>query len=295
MCSQWILVILSIPCVAARQVDPVATTSSTANATVPAHLFMPVNPPAPGRQIAEQRHIQHVLSQRTTNYNHATLSQQKNIELVARRLNGVIVQPGSVFSYNRIVGPYTKANGYHWGRAFSGDRIVPSMGGGVCQGASTLYSALLHTDLRIVERHNHGLTVPYLPAGEDATVAESAHLDFRFQNTEASPVLITARAYPTNRFLTVCIWGTHPIRTFDVHHRIIERYHYNIIYKRMPNTHPSTDPVLFPGQDGAKVVTWVEPHATSHPVRRQVSVDTYLASPRVMAKTSDHRDTAKHG
>ena len=70
------------------------------------------------------------LASRTTNYFHAIPSQARNIELVAQRLNGTVVQPGHVFSYYQRIGPYTRSNGYGWGRMFAGDRILPSIGGG---------------------------------------------------------------------------------------------------------------------------------------------------------------------
>ncbi len=260
--------------------NPTASSDS-----IPRHLFMPPNPPAPGRDRALSLRLPHLLAERTTNYRHASVSQAKNIELVARRLNGVIVRPGETFSYFAHVGPYTAANGYGWGRAFVGDRIVPSMGGGVCQGASTLYSALLRTGLPIVERHNHGLTVPYLPAGEDATVSSSANLDFRFRNDQSTPILITASTIPDRRYLTVSIWGAKPRPNIEVKHQVINTYPFHVIHrshKSYESKASTSEHVLFPGQEGAKVSTWLCIRNGKKTVMKEVSVDVYRSSPRIV-------------
>ncbi|GMA64429.1 hypothetical protein GCM10025859_48690 [Alicyclobacillus fastidiosus] len=224
--------------------------------------------------------LKYVLAERTTNYFHASPTQSKNIELVAKRLNGLILEPGQTFSYNHELGPYTAANGYGWGRAFLGDRIVPSMGGGVCQGASTLYSALLRTGLPIVERHQHGLTVPYLPAGEDATVSVPT-LDFRFKNNFATPLMIGASADSDRRFFTVVLWGAAPLHPWAVHHRVLYTSKYPTLHKRTNQLPKGQRRVIFPGQNGVRVETWVDNPDEVHSKKR-LGVDTYLASPRVI-------------
>ena len=60
----------------------------------------------------------------TTNYYHASATQAVNIEITASRINGTLLRPGQIFNYYRVVGPYTAANGYGWGRAFLGDRSL---------------------------------------------------------------------------------------------------------------------------------------------------------------------------
>ena len=243
-------------------------------------LILPELPPV-GAELARKMKLPHQLSQRTTNYNHASPSQAKNIELLARRLNGTVVRPNEVFSYYRRVGPYTEKNGYGWGRAFVGDRIVPSMGGGVCQGASTLYSALLRTGLPVVERHNHSLKVPYLPPGEDATVA-STYLNFRFRNNQKTPILITAATIPEKRLLTLAIWGATEVPTITVQHKVLQRYPFRVIRRYNKDLDKGEEKVLFPGQDGLKVRTWLETKTPKGVQTREVGVDAYRSSPRII-------------
>lgn len=221
------------------------------------------------------------LAQQTTNYFHAMPSQAKNIELVARRLNGTVVEPGQIFSYYRQVGPYTAENGFGWGRMFAGDRIVPSVGGGVCQGSSTLYAALLRTGLPIVERHHHGLTVPYLPPGEDATVA-SDYLNFRFRNNRSTPILITASA--GHRHLQVAIWGETPGPDIQVKHETLAEYPFRTIVRYRASLKPGEEKVLHPGQKGVKVRTWLEIKTPGGTETKNLGVDLYRPSPRMVEK-----------
>lgn len=225
--------------------------------------------------------LPYLLGERTTNFYHATASQAGNIELAARRLNGTVVQPRQVFSYYAKVGPYTAANGYGWGRAFVGERIVPSVGGGVCQGSSTLYASLLRTGLPIVERHQHGLTVPYLPAGEDATVAAD-YLNFRFRNNRSTPVLITAQT--GDRHLTVALWGATPGPQIVVKHQILEHYPFRTVVRVNPRLKPGATEVLAPGQTGVKVRTWLEIHTPNGIVSKELGVDRYRPSPRIIER-----------
>lgn len=234
---------------------------------------------APGKSQAEAMKLPYLLGSRTTNYYHAIPSQEKNIELVATRLNGTVVQPGQDFSYYRRIGPYTASNGFGWGRMFVGDRIVPSVGGGVCQGSSTLYSAILRTGLLVLERHHHGLTVPYLPPGEDATVA-SDYLNFRFRNTRSTPVLITARA--GNRHLSVAVWGATPGPEILVKHRILSETPFRTITQENPELKPGETKVAAVGQNGVTAKSWLEIKTPQGTEIKELGIDRYRPSPRII-------------
>lgn len=250
------------------------------------HIFMPPNPAPPNQTTAKKLHLHHLLAERTTNYFHASASQCKNIELLAKKLNGTVVKSGQTFSYYAVVGPYTQSNGYGWGRAFQGDKIVPSMAGGVCQGASTLYSALLRTTLPIVERHNHSLTVPYLPPGEDATVSGQV-LNFRFRNNQHTPILITAATQPNKRYLTIAVWGANAGPTVTVHHEILSRSPFTTVHRFNDSLSAGQTRVVSPGQVGVRAKTYVEIANDSHVTRRTVSMDHYRPSPRVIEQGRD--------
>ncbi|HEY3313788.1 MAG TPA: VanW family protein [Bacillota bacterium] len=215
----------------------------------------------------------------TTGYGHAIPSQEVNIALAASYLSGVVVKPGETFSYNAAVGPYSQANGYGLGRMFVGQRIVPSVGGGVCQVATTLYNAVVMANLEVVERHKHGLTVPYLQAGQDATVSDGA-LDFKFRNNLSSPVMIYAVG--ANKVLTVSIYGRQKGLPVRWEHQVLETYPKWTESKDDPELPRGEIGELAPGQDGVKVHSWLVIGSPPAAERRDMGISTYRASPRVV-------------
>lgn len=115
-----------------------------------------------------------------------------NLELVCSFLDGVVIQPGEVFSYNDTIGERTVERGFLYGESFSGLEESRSAGGGVCQGSSVLYVCALTAELEIVERVNHGIEVNYTPPGQDAAVSWGGP-DFQFRNNTHFPIKITAK------------------------------------------------------------------------------------------------------
>lgn len=145
-----------------------------------------------------------LLSSYTTFYDTALVDRSHNLATAARAVNGKVVLPGEVFSFNKVVGERTFENGYRDALVIVGGKFTPGVGGGVCQVSSTLYNAVLLAGLPIVERHNHTLAVAYAPLGFDATVAYGLQ-DFRFKNSTPNPLYIRAEA--GNGRLTVYIYG----------------------------------------------------------------------------------------
>lgn len=109
-----------------------------------------------------------------------------NVKLSAEACNGVILMPGEEFSYNNTTGSRSADKGYLPAPVYSGGASVDETGGGICQTSSTIYYAVLHTTLEIVERHAHMYSVGYVPDGMDATVYFGLS-DFRFKNNTDYP------------------------------------------------------------------------------------------------------------
>lgn len=128
-----------------------------------------------------------------------------NVQIAAKAMDGTVLMPGEVFSYNDTLGPRTTANGYLPAPAYIGGKTVDEVGGGICQNSSTLYMAVLRANLEIVERTNHMYTVGYVPDGLDATVAYNA-IDFKFRNNTDYPILVDAKV--SGRRMIVKLHGT---------------------------------------------------------------------------------------
>lgn len=149
----------------------------------------------------------HTLAQYSTMYSVSDKNRSANLTLAAAKINGIILAPGSIFSYNDAVGPRTAENGFKEAPIYENGETVQGMGGGVCQISSTLYSAVLYADLQVVQRRNHSMTVGYVPKGQDATVSYGS-IDFRFKNNTGYPIKIVASAVGGKA--TVAIVGTAP-------------------------------------------------------------------------------------
>ena len=116
-----------------------------------------------------------------------------NIALAASMIDGFVIQPGEIFSFDKVLGPRLSSTGYKDARVISGGKSMPGVAGGICQVSTTLYNAALRAGLEIIERHPHSQPVDYVPPGLDATVSEDAGLDLRIKNQLDVPVTIGAR------------------------------------------------------------------------------------------------------
>ncbi len=141
----------------------------------------------------------------STNYGGSTANRAANVANAARRINGKILASGEVFSFNGTVGKRTVENGFKEAPEYIDGATVMGIGGGTCQVSSTLYNAVLYSDLGIVYRLNHMFPVSYCPLGQDATVSDSG-VDFKFVNDTDYPVKIVSSA--NGGTITVSIVGT---------------------------------------------------------------------------------------
>lgn len=120
-------------------------------------------------------------------------------------INGTVLKPGQVFSFNGTTGnTTTAASGYKKSTAISNGKFVQSYGGGICQSATTLYVAALKSGLTIVERRRHSIPSSYVPLGMDATISYP-YVDLKFRNDTAYPVYIGC--YMNGRTLICKIFG----------------------------------------------------------------------------------------
>lgn len=140
----------------------------------------------------------------TTRYDAGNVSRTTNLAIACKKLNGQVIQPGEVFSYNKALGKRSVENGYKEAAVYVNGGVENGLGGGICQISSTLYNTVLFANLGIVERHQHSFTTSYVDPGRDATVVYGA-LDFKFKNTRKYPVKL--EAYIKSGVATVSMYG----------------------------------------------------------------------------------------
>ncbi|WP_437874763.1 VanW family protein [Sorangium sp. So ce513] len=140
----------------------------------------------------------------------------RNIKNAAAKIDGTILAPGEIFSFNAQVGPRTRKNGFTIAPEILGDETVPGYGGGTCQVSSTLFAASVFGALETPDRQSHSRPSAYIPMGLDAMVTYPES-DLKIRNTLPFPIMI--RAYlPSPTVLRVELLGGDPVA--EVVHQI---------------------------------------------------------------------------
>ena len=148
--------------------------------------------------------IQDVLGTCTTDFSSSGASRSTNLKVGAEKLNGHVLMPGDVLSGYECLQPFTTANGYRTASAYENGRVVDSIGGGVCQLATTLYDASLAAELEIVQRQNHSMIVDYVKPSMDAAIAGTVK-DIKIKNNYDTPIYV--EGYTEGKKLTFTIYG----------------------------------------------------------------------------------------
>ena len=115
--------------------------------------------------------IQDVLGTCTTDFSSSGAARSTNLSVGAAKINGRVMMPGEVLSGYECLQPFTTSNGYKTAAAYENGKVVDSIGGGVCQIATTLYGASLEAEVEIVQRQNHSMIVTYVEPSMDAAIA----------------------------------------------------------------------------------------------------------------------------
>lgn len=148
--------------------------------------------------------ITSILGSFTTYFDGSNTSRAHNIHLASQKIHQTFIPAGGIFSFNQVVGERTPEAGYDDAPVFMGGRLVPGIGGGICQVSSTLFNAALLSGMEIVERDTHFAPVSYIPVGLDATVAWG-YIDFQFKNPYSHPIYVIAEE--GTGYVTITILG----------------------------------------------------------------------------------------
>lgn len=212
-----------------------------------------------------------------SNYNRST-----NITLASKKVNGTIVMPGEEFSFNKVVGKRTLEAGFKEGTAYVGGKVVPDVGGGICQLSSTLYNTALLANLEIVERSNHIFETSYVAASRDATVYWGT-LDFVFKNNRSYPIKIVAES--SNGVCKVSIYGIKEEEEYEVviQSKILSYIPYTTEYIEDPTLAEGKEVIEQYGHDGCKSEAYKILKKNGKVVSETLlSKDTYSAMERIV-------------
>ena len=204
-----------------------------------ASIDLVIDVEAPKGDAEELAQVKDVLGTFTTSYSSSGSARSANVENGCRLINGTLLYPGEEFSTYNAIKPFTKENGYYPAGSYLNGKVVDSIGGGICQVSTTLYNAVLLSELEVVERNNHSMIVSYVEPSMDAAISESAGKDFRFVNNYEHPIYI--EGHTEGKKITFTIYG---VETRDPGHKVT--------YKSevLSTTNPDHEEIIADGGQG---------------------------------------------
>lgn len=152
---------------------------------------------------ADEYFIGELLSSFSTDFGFSSEGRKSNIRKATSLINGKVVGPSEIFSFNDTTGKRTLENGYKSSPTIEEGKYVLGVGGGVCQVSTTLYNAVVRAGLKIDRVYPHSLPVSYVKPSMDAMVSSAT--DFRFFND--TPYHITIKGDIKGTILTFRIYG----------------------------------------------------------------------------------------
>ncbi|MCM3701108.1 VanW family protein [Paenibacillus macerans] len=265
-------------------------------ASAPSRLVVPLRTVQPKVTVAtlKKEGIRRKIAQFSTRLLTSGAGRIHNVDAAARSIDGKVLAPGEIFDYGKVVEYAEKTYGFREAPVIFAGKLVPGVGGGICQVSSTLYNAAVRAGLDIVERRNHSVPVSYLPKGQDATFAQG-HINFRFKNTSGHHLLIRAKV--ENKRLTVKLFGDLPENvTYTIDSRTTEvipapkKY---VVNGALP---AGSKELVLQGKRGYVVETYRIKKVDGRTVERiRISEDIYPAQPAVIAVGGTENSSGSNG
>ncbi len=275
--------------------ESVQSQVATSNRTI----TLPVKVTAPAVSSADPGSLQikELIQDVTTDYYGGAPARMWNIELAAKKLNGIVVMPGKTFSMNKEMGATTLAVGFKIGFGITttgaGNEFatVPTVAGGICQVATTLFQSVFWAGFALEERVPHLYWIarygqpPYGMKGLDATVDQVFdaqgrlinEVDLKFTNNTRTPILIQSRT--DGKKLSFSLYGQKPNWKVEISEPKIED-----VVKSDPadvNEEDPNEPV------GSRIQTEVAQDGFRATVQRKVTAPG--EEPRVLNLLSQYR------
>jgi vancomycin resistance protein YoaR len=231
---------------------------------------------------ADLHDINSLIASYTTQFSSQDANRSENIFIAAGHIDGMLVKPNEIFSFNDSVGTRLAKFGYKEAPVFIDGKLVPDIGGGVCQVSSTLYNAALLADMKIMERTSHFSPPGYVPLGQDATVADNL-LDFRFQNILPTAIYIISEV--SSNQLSVYIYGSQNNSAADIQivaadKNVLEP---TTIIKQDPTIDLGKEVVEEGGHKGYQVTTYRIKSKDGHELSREMlDADEFPPSDRII-------------
>lgn len=158
------------------------------------------------KNIKEEEMFSDLLHRQKISYDTDNKNHIINMELINKEINGTIVMPGEIFSFNKNVGERTEEKGYKSGPVYVRGKITKDIGGGISQGTTGLYIAAIFSNMKILERKSTHKVSKYTLLGMDSTVYWGL-IDLVFKNTRKYPIKIVVYLDKINGTHVFEMWG----------------------------------------------------------------------------------------
>lgn len=226
--------------------------------------------------------IERKITEFTTSYRTSGDGRVHNIESTAEVIHNLLLKPGEIFDYSKIVKDTEQQHGFKPAPVILNGKMVQGVGGGICQISSTLYNAVLLGGLEIVERRHHSLPVKYVPLGQDATFA-TGYINFKFRNSTEHHILV--RVETNNKQVTVKLFGTAPASIkHEIKSEIVQTIKPSIKYVQNTSLARGTQKIIQHGESGYVVDTHRITRKDGEIIKEeQISRDRYNDKPTIIA------------
>jgi vancomycin resistance protein YoaR len=233
-------------------------------------------------QSLKDQGIERKIMEFTTHYTASSEGRIYNIQATAASIQGLLLRPGEIFDFAKVIRQTEADYGYKEAPVIVNGKLVPGIGGGICQVSTTLYNAVLRSGLEVLERRNHSLPISYVPLGQDATFA-SGYINFTFRNNTNKFLLI--RTLATNEKLTVKLFGdTSPFVTYDIESTLVKTLDPPVQFVHNPTLDRGTTLKLLEGKPGYIVETRRYKKENGIVIQNElVSTDRYSPEPTLIA------------
>lgn len=223
--------------------------------------------------------IKDVLGIYTTYFSTGAVGRTHNIQLSADAINGMLMKPNEVFSFNEVVGFRSAERGYQEAPVIVNGKMEPGLGGGICQVSTTLYNAVLLANLGVIERDCHYFPASYVPIGMDATI-DWGNIDLKFRNSRQSDIYLWTKV--DGGMITIAVLGNaqkEPLPNISYYSEIEKVLPIETVRKDDPNLLQGEEKVLESGKEGYISATY----RGENGIYRLAYRDQYPATPRVIA------------
>ena len=140
----------------------------------------------------------------STSIKGSTAGRRNNVTVAMQKINGTVVKPNQIVSFNELTSPQDASGGYQDAIIILNGKFVNGMGGGLCQASTTLYNACVLANLQILEVHKHTLPVHYVELALDAMIS-NGYADMIFKNNSDDDIYI--KSYVAQDDAVVEIYG----------------------------------------------------------------------------------------